>query len=62
MGIQQCGKVLSQILVRACQMEFLAVNGVRFLHNVHLLGRDLAHHADAESGTGERLTVNHFIR
>ena len=59
--VRQRGEVLAEAL-DAGLGDFLAVDGVCFLDDLDLLGRDLADDADAEAWARERLTAHEVLR
>lgn len=59
--VRERGEVLAERLVDAGLGDLFAIDGVGLLHNLDLLRCDLADDADAETGAGERLTIDEML-
>ena len=55
------GEVLPDLALKTVFSEFLAQNRVALAHSLQTVARDRADAANAETGTGERLTVDHVV-
>ena len=59
--IGNSGEILPNLSRKSVFVEFLTENSVRFTNKLKSLSCDCSEAANAETGAGERLTVNHVI-